>query len=244
MLFLTERITVILSKLKKGNNMSKKILLPLGLLLVAFSLTLTVGYLLHSNNKSDSPMITYHLPDRTGNTEVNTGRSPYVTPRQVTSLSVESVEIVPPEDIQNLDDAEWEVLEYEICCDEEEVFEAPDTPDIKLAKARMPKNLGELLTNNGLSNSDIEDIQSVMPLDTSIPIDSTGKFVQHIFNIVQPIMDQFDRDVANTTVEEARAMIHLMNNDPTVTAEEYQAITYDLFPIHVQNALRQEGLIK
>lgn len=215
-----------------------------GMLAVSFCLILAVIYYLEFGQDNDQPSIVYHFPERTGNSEINTGRLPYIVPKVIDTVLVEPNQIEPAEEIVMLDEFTEEILEYEECC-EEDIFEISDEDlVVELPDSVMPKTLGDLLTDQGVTHSELEEMTSIIPIDPHTPVDSAGEFVQHIINVVQPLIDQFEIEMSKTTVEEGRMMIELMANDPTLTSEEYEIITQELFPMHVQDALRKEGLIR
>lgn len=215
----------------------------LGVMLIAIS-----GLLLYqSNNTVDEPVKTYVMPVRTGDAEVNTGRSaPLGTllpsdkgflvdakGHKPTEHSVD--EVATPMAEESVKDNP--VVESQ----QDEIGEIEDLP-ADTGAPEFSMTLGELMESNGMTQSQMELMTSVLPFNPKVNI-ASEEFIKMVDRLGDFIDRQMRESMKTLTLEEARLMVQFMKEDPTMTSEDFRTITQDYFPAHLKNALRKEGVL-
>lgn len=127
---------------------------------------------------------------------------------------------------------------------QDEIGEIEEVSDIDTAEPKSPSTLGDIMKSNGMSDSDILEITNLLPLNPNIRVDQTGEFVAHLLHVADVIDQQVKHDLSSLSLEKGRAMVEIMKQDPTMTAEEFREIIQDYFPVHIQDALRKEGVLQ
>ena len=216
----------------------------LGVMLIAIS-----GLIRYqSNNKVDESVKTYVMPERTGDAEVNTGRSaPLGTLLQSDKgFLVEAKRHKPTEHL--VDEvaspmAEESVKDNPVVeSQQDEIGEIEDLP-ADTGAPEFSMTLGELMESNGMTQSQMELMTSVLPFNPKVNIVSE-EFIEMVDRLGEFIDRQMRESMKSLTLEEARLMVQFMKEDPTMTAEDFRIITQDYFPVHLKNALRKEGVLQ
>lgn len=216
--------------------------ITLGVMLVAVS-----GVILYQSNRVDESVKTYVMPQRTSDIEVDTGPSApletlfqsdkgflvdakghepneHLVDEVATSMSDESVNDNP-------------VVESQ----QDEIGEIEDFP-ADTGEPEFSMTLGDLMESNGMTQSQMELITSVLPFNPKVNI-ASEEFMEMVDRLGDFIDRQMRESMETLTLEEARLMVQFMKEDPTMTAEDFRAITQDYFPVHLQDALRKEGVL-
>ena len=108
-----------------------------------------------------------------------------------------------------------------------------------------PLTVGEIMKSNGMSDSDIEMMNSIFPVTLNPNMDITSQeFIDQVTKLGEWIERDMRATFEDTTLEEGKVLVDLMKNDPTMPAEDFRIITEDYFPQHLQDALRKEGLLQ
>ena len=215
----------------------------LGVTLIAIS-----GLILYqSNNKVDEPVKTYAMPEPTGDVEVNTGRS---APLE-TSLHSDKGFLVDAKGLEPterfVDKVATQMAKESVNNNpvvesrQDEIGEVEDLP----AEPRKPEfsmTLGDLMESKGMTQSQMELMTSVLPFNPKVNI-ASEEFIEMVDRVGEFIDRQMRESMKSLTLEEARLMVQFMKEDPTMTAEDYRAITQDYFPVHLKDALRKEGVL-
>ncbi len=215
----------------------------LGVMLIAIS-----GLILYqSNNKVDEPVKTYAMPVRTGDAEVNAGRSaPLGTSlHSDKGFLVDAKEHKPTE--RFVDEVATQMAKESVNnnpvveSQQDEIGEMEDLP-ADTDEPEFSMTLGELMESNGMTQSQMELMTSVLPFNPKVNIVSE-EFIEMVDRLGEFIDRQMRESMKSLTLEEARLMVQFMKEDPTMTAEDYRAITQDYFPVHLKDALRKEGVL-
>ena len=216
----------------------------LGVMLIAIS-----GLLLYqSNNTVDEPVKTYVMPVRTGGVEIDTGRSaPLGTLLEsAKGFLVEAKGHKPTEHL--VDEVATPMAEESVKdnpvveSQQDEIGEMEDLP-ADTDEPEFSMTLGELMESNGMTQSQMELMTSVFPLNLNVNI-ASEEFIKMVDRLGDFIDRQMRESMKTLTLEEARLMVQFMKEDPTMTAEDFRIITQDYFPVHLKNALRKEGVLQ
>ena len=200
-----------------------------------------------SNNTVDEPVKTYVMPERSGDAEVNTGRSaPLGTLLQSDKgFLVEAKGHKPTEHLVHevaTQMAEESFIDNPVVeSQQDEIGEMEDLP-ADTDEPEFSMTLGDLMESNGMTQSQMELMTSVLPLNPNVNI-ASEEFIKMVDRLGDFIDRQMRESMKSLTLEEARLMVQFMKEDPTMTAEDFRAITQDYFPVHLKDALRKEGVL-
>ena len=209
----------------------------LGVLLLAFML----GFACHIYSKPTNiePKTIYVLP------EGKTATRGIVTQARVANVDTVSAnpksQTIKREPIEIVSMFTGEVVPID---EQDKIGEVKEVSDVAPFEP-TPLTVGEIMKSNGMSDSDIEMMNSIFPVTLNPNMDITSQeFIDQVTKLGEWIERDMRATFEDTTLEEGKVLVDLMKNDPTMPAEDFRIITEDYFPQHLQDALRKEGLLQ
>jgi len=220
--------------------------------LLAVTCLLIIGmFYMHLANQPSELVVTYHVPDHTADepARTNTGTLPEFLPNVPDAVLVKPADIQPPEELILLDEMATQMAEESLKdssvveSQQDEIGEVKEVPDAAPIET-PPLTVGEIMKSNGMSDSDIEMMTSVLPVPLNPNMDiASQEFMDQVQKLGDAVERQMKHEMSKLTLDVAREMVPILKEDSEITAEDFQMITHEYFPAHIQDALRQEGVL-
>lgn len=213
-----------------------------------------VGVIWHMHdNKPAEPVVIYRLPDHTADDpdRTNTGRSPMLPSNQpTTTVLVEPTDIQPPEEFVLLDKVVTQQMGEESLKEHPVVEPQQDNiGDIKeLTEVSTPEpefhiTLGEVAESSGLSESQLEEITDVLPIDLNVNI-ASEEFMAMMVRVEKVIDREMYEIMESAAVDFGRELVQSFKDDPELNDEGIQLLIDEYLPTHITDALRKEGVLQ
>lgn len=220
--------------------------IPTGLLL--FCVVIGV-FMLNAPRQPVEPQLTYVMPERTGDVTVAVKRSAQVArlPQSDTTIVAEPHDHEPT--VKLVDEAVNQMMEESlednpvVESQQDDIGEIEEVPEASTPEPEFSRTLGDIMKSNGMTDSELQVITGVLPLDPNINI-ASEEFIEHVNSLGKIVDREMYEIMGSLDVDLGRELVQSFKDDPEVTAEGFQLLVDEYLPVHIKDALRQEGVLQ